>query len=46
MYLLAIIQALPYGCSFVGVLIPLFYGTGLSKFENNSTDLFNKVTVK
>ena len=29
-----------------GVLIPLFYGTGLSKFEDNSTELFNRVTVK
>ena len=29
-----------------GVLIPLFYGTGLSKFEDNSTELFNRVAVK
>ena len=29
-----------------GVLTPLFYGTGLSKFEDNSTELFNRVTVK
>ena len=26
--------------------MPLFYGTGLSEFEDNSTELFNRVTVK
>ena len=29
-----------------GVLVPFFYGTSLSKFEDNSTELFNRVTVK